>query len=141
MRILRKKCVVWTILTLLWAVSGLSQQYLLPEDQERSQKIRFQLVQGLKLAVGVRQIFGGLGNPVLELIAAEGYRVEVVPAMTGPTEILGRSPAGVFVSNGPGDPAAVPEAADATDTAISAGRSLPARRVTESTTRALAGSR
>lgn len=33
--------------------------------------------------------------------------VEVVPAGTPAAEVLGRSPDGVFVSNGPGDPAAV----------------------------------
>ncbi|MBT8461459.1 MAG: glutamine-hydrolyzing carbamoyl-phosphate synthase small subunit, partial [Gemmatimonadetes bacterium] len=48
----------------------------------------------------------------LELIAAEGYRVQVLPAGTGATEILANRPAGVFISNGPGDPAAVPHAAD-----------------------------
>lgn len=48
----------------------------------------------------------------LELFAAEGYRVEVLPAGTAPAEILGRRPTGIFVSNGPGDPAAVPGAAE-----------------------------
>ena len=33
--------------------------------------------------------------------------VEVVPASTGATDILGRHPDGVFLSNGPGDPGAV----------------------------------
>jgi carbamoyl-phosphate synthase small subunit len=48
----------------------------------------------------------------LDLIAKEGYRVEVLPAVTKAEEILARRPAGVFVSNGPGDPAAVPGAAE-----------------------------
>jgi len=48
----------------------------------------------------------------LELIAAQGYRVEVLPAATQAKQILERRPAGVFVSNGPGDPAAVPGAAE-----------------------------
>ena len=48
----------------------------------------------------------------LHLIAAEGYRVEVLPATASPAEILARRPSGVFVSNGPGDPAAVPLAAE-----------------------------
>ena len=47
MRILRRKYVALTILTLMWAVSGMSQQYLLPEDEDRSQKIRFQLINNL----------------------------------------------------------------------------------------------
>lgn len=48
----------------------------------------------------------------LQLIAEEGYRVEVLPAKSGQAEILARRPSGVFVSNGPGDPAAVPLAAE-----------------------------
>ena len=44
----------------------------------------------------------------LQLIAAEGYRVEVLPAKSASAEILAKQPSGVFVSNGPGDPAAVP---------------------------------
>jgi len=38
--------------------------------------------------------------------------VEVVPAGTGASEILDRSPDGVFLSNGPGDPAAVTDVPD-----------------------------
>jgi carbamoyl-phosphate synthase small subunit len=39
--------------------------------------------------------------------------VEVVPASTPASEVLARSPDGVFLSNGPGDPAAVGYATDA----------------------------
>ena len=38
--------------------------------------------------------------------------VEVVPASTPAEEVLAREPDGVFLSNGPGDPAAVPYAVD-----------------------------
>ena len=38
--------------------------------------------------------------------------VEVVPASTPASEVLAREPDGVFLSNGPGDPAAVPYAVD-----------------------------
>ncbi|MFZ9383551.1 MAG: glutamine-hydrolyzing carbamoyl-phosphate synthase small subunit [Ilumatobacteraceae bacterium] len=38
--------------------------------------------------------------------------VEVVPASTSAAEVLARRPDGVFLSNGPGDPAAVPYAVD-----------------------------
>ena len=37
-------------------------------------------------------------------------RVEVVPASTSAADVLARDPAGVFLSNGPGDPAVVPYA-------------------------------
>ncbi len=53
----------------------------------------------------------GVKRRSLELIAAEGYRVRVVPGTATPEDILGYAPAGLFVSNGPGDPAAVPTAA------------------------------
>ena len=39
--------------------------------------------------------------------------VEVVPGSTSAADALARQPAGVFLSNGPGDPAAVPYASDA----------------------------
>jgi len=39
--------------------------------------------------------------------------VEVVPAATPAADVLARRPDGVFLSNGPGDPAAVPYATDA----------------------------
>ena len=41
-------------------------------------------------------------------------RVEVVPASTPAGEVLARKPHGVFLSNGPGDPQAVPYAVDST---------------------------
>lgn len=42
-------------------------------------------------------------------------RVEVVPASTSASDVLARNPHGVFLSNGPGDPATVPYAVDAID--------------------------
>ena len=50
----------------------------------------------------------GLKYNQLRLLAARGCRVQVVPATTGPDEILAMQPDGVFLSNGPGDPAGVP---------------------------------
>jgi carbamoyl-phosphate synthase small subunit len=44
---------------------------------------------------------------------AQRFRVDVVPASTPAADVLARRPAGVFLSNGPGDPAAVPYAVDA----------------------------
>ncbi|HSG47923.1 MAG TPA: carbamoyl phosphate synthase small subunit, partial [Longimicrobiales bacterium] len=48
-----------------------------------------------------------------KLLAERGCRVTVVPADTGAEEILAMDPDGLFVSNGPGDPAAVENARDA----------------------------
>lgn len=49
----------------------------------------------------------GIKRNILRLLADEGYLVRVVPASTTAEEILSINPAGVFLSNGPGDPAAV----------------------------------
>ena len=49
--------------------------------------------------------FGAKRN-ILRCLAALGCRVTVVPAETGAEDILRRRPDGVFLSNGPGDPAA-----------------------------------
>lgn len=48
-----------------------------------------------------------------KLLAERGCRVTVIPAETTAEEILAESPDGLFVSNGPGDPAAVERAQDA----------------------------
>jgi carbamoyl-phosphate synthase small subunit len=48
----------------------------------------------------------GLKRNILRCLAASGCRITVVPATTSAEEILARAPDGVFLSNGPGDPAA-----------------------------------
>jgi carbamoyl-phosphate synthase small subunit len=49
----------------------------------------------------------GIKRNILRLFEAEGCRVTVVPSTTSAAEVLERAPDGVFLSNGPGDPAAV----------------------------------
>jgi carbamoyl-phosphate synthase small subunit len=49
----------------------------------------------------------GIKQNILRLLRSSGCDVYVVPAQTGPDEILSQKPDGVFLSNGPGDPAAV----------------------------------
>ena len=63
----------------------------------------------------------GIKRNILRLFEAEGCRVTVVPATTPAKEVLDRSPDGVFLSNGPGDPAAVSYAPEAIRTIASAG--------------------
>jgi carbamoyl-phosphate synthase small subunit len=53
----------------------------------------------------------GVKRRSLDLIAAEGFRVRVLPGSASAAEVLALEPAGLFVSNGPGDPDAVPGAA------------------------------
>jgi carbamoyl-phosphate synthase small subunit len=48
----------------------------------------------------------GLKRNILRCLAALGCKVTVVPATASAGEILERKPDGVFLSNGPGDPAA-----------------------------------
>jgi carbamoyl-phosphate synthase small subunit len=48
----------------------------------------------------------GIKRNILRLLAGEGCKVTVVPATTSAEDILGMQPDGVFLSNGPGDPAA-----------------------------------
>ena len=47
----------------------------------------------------------GVKRNILRLFAAAGCSVTVVPATTGVEEIVALKPDGVFLSNGPGDPA------------------------------------
>lgn len=49
----------------------------------------------------------GIKRNILRLFERTGVRVTVVPATTPAEEVLERRPNGVFLSNGPGDPAAI----------------------------------
>jgi carbamoyl-phosphate synthase small subunit len=49
----------------------------------------------------------GIKHNILRRLVDSGFRVTVVPAATPASEVLALSPDGVFLSNGPGDPAAV----------------------------------
>jgi len=56
----------------------------------------------------------GTKRQILRLLAARGCEVTVVPAQTPASEVLAMQPDGVFLSNGPGDPAACDYAIEAT---------------------------
>jgi carbamoyl-phosphate synthase small subunit len=51
----------------------------------------------------------GIKRNILRLLAAHGCKVTVVPATTSADDIVALKPDGVFLSNGPGDPAATGE--------------------------------
>jgi carbamoyl-phosphate synthase small subunit len=51
----------------------------------------------------------GIKRAILERLVAHGCEVTVVPATSTLEEVLRHAPEGVFLSNGPGDPAAVSE--------------------------------
>ncbi len=49
----------------------------------------------------------GIKTSILRQLELAGVQIEVVPASTSAADVLAREPDGVFLSNGPGDPAAV----------------------------------
>ena len=55
----------------------------------------------------------GIKHNILRLMAQQGMHITVVPWNTPVSEVLDIQPDGVFLSNGPGDPAAVTEAIEA----------------------------
>ncbi|MBE9125666.1 MULTISPECIES: glutamine-hydrolyzing carbamoyl-phosphate synthase small subunit [unclassified Coleofasciculus] len=65
-------------------------------------------------ALTVVAIDFGIKRNILRRLASYGCRVIVVPANTPPEDILKHNPDGIFLSNGPGDPAAVSEGIETT---------------------------
>jgi carbamoyl-phosphate synthase small subunit len=53
----------------------------------------------------------GMKYNILRRLRQQGFKVQVVPATTPAAEALKHKPAGIFLSNGPGDPSALPYAA------------------------------
>ena len=47
----------------------------------------------------------GVKHNILRMLAERGCRITVVPAQTGAEQVLALNPDGIFLSNGPGDPA------------------------------------
>ena len=52
----------------------------------------------------------GIKLNILRRLVATGFRVKVIPAASTAAEILANNPDGIFLSNGPADPAALPYA-------------------------------
>eukprot|EP01041_Mallomonas_annulata_P014874 gene14874-31571_t len=63
----------------------------------------------------------GVKKNILRMLAERGCKVTVVPAQTPAAEVLAMNPDGVFLSNGPGDPAPCDYAIEATRQIIDAG--------------------
>lgn len=60
----------------------------------------------------------GLKQNILRKLIDHGCEVTVVPSRTPPNEVLSLDPDGIFLSNGPGDPAAVAYAVESVRTLI-----------------------
>ncbi len=102
-----------------------------PEDQ---QSASFNLVQGPGTAEAqklrdslppadiplVAYDFGMKYN-ILRRLRQHGFKVQVVPATTPAAEALSFKPAGIFLSNGPGDPAALGYAVQAVGDLVTSG--------------------
>lgn len=73
-------------------------------------------------AMTVVAIDFGIKRNILKRLASYGCRVIVVPANTPAEEILKYNPDGIFLSNGPGDPAAVTEGIETTKALLKEGK-------------------
>jgi carbamoyl-phosphate synthase small subunit len=85
-----------------WAVADwdLAQGYRKPSPEE------------LRVAPLVVAVDYGIKRNILRRLVATGFRVTVMPASATAAQILELNPDGIFLSNGPADPAAVPYAVE-----------------------------
>jgi carbamoyl-phosphate synthase small subunit len=104
-------------------------------DEKDEQSANFQLVRGAQ-GLNARNVRDplpaadipivaydfGMKYNILRRLRQRGFKVRVLPANTPATEALKHKPAGIFLSNGPGDPAAlthiVKEVAELVDTGV-----------------------
>ncbi len=63
----------------------------------------------------------GIKENILRHLSSYGANITVVPAHTSADEVLAMNPDGVFLSNGPGDPAGLPYAVEAVSRLIKSG--------------------
>jgi carbamoyl-phosphate synthase small subunit len=63
----------------------------------------------------------GMKYNILRRLRQQGFRTQVVPATTPAAEALKYKPAGIFLSNGPGDPAALDYAVQAVSDLVESG--------------------
>jgi carbamoyl-phosphate synthase small subunit len=108
------------------AMRGIIVEGTEPTDAVRAELLASPSMEGLDLAsrattpVAYTQGEGplivafdyGLKRNIVRMLEGTGFRVEVVPAETTAEQVMQRHPDGLFLSNGPGDPAAVDYAQD-----------------------------
>ncbi|MGA2864651.1 MAG: glutamine-hydrolyzing carbamoyl-phosphate synthase small subunit [Verrucomicrobiota bacterium] len=103
-------------------------------DQKDEQSARFSLVHGSAEGNGpaareplppadipIVAYDYGMKYNILRRLRQHGFKVQVVPAMTPAAEALRYRPAGIFLSNGPGDPAVLGYAVQAVHDLIQTG--------------------
>lgn len=87
-----------------------------PEVREHAAPGNGSVVEVGETAVAIRHVVAydfGIKHNILRKLAYRGCRITVVPADTPAADVLSLNPDGIFLSNGPGDPAAVTYAIDA----------------------------
>jgi carbamoyl-phosphate synthase small subunit len=109
------------------AMRGVIAEGTAPSAEIRQQLMASPSMEGLDLAseatVGAQHTEGhhgchvvaydfGMKRNIVTMLAAAGCRVTVVPAETTPAQVRALKPDGLFLSNGPGDPAAIGYAID-----------------------------
>ena len=87
-----------------WTPVAAGSEAVPPTDPESAQRNELPLVVAYDF---------GIKHNILRRLTSHGLRVTVVPATTTAEEVLALAPDGIFLSNGPGDPAGVPYAAQA----------------------------
>ncbi len=103
-------------------------------DEKDEQSASFNLVRGSVVvdARNVRDVMPpadipivaydfGMKYNILRCLRQQGFKVQVVPATTPAAEALKYKPAGIFLSNGPGDPSALGYAVQSTQDLINSG--------------------
>lgn len=76
-------------------------------DWELGQGYRAMTREELRDAPRVVALDYGIKLNILRRLVASGFRVRVLPASSSAQQILAENPDGIFLSNGPGDPAAL----------------------------------
>ncbi len=106
-------------------------------DEKDEQSASFNLIRG-NAALNAREVRDplpaadipivaydfGMKYNILRRLRQHGFRVQVVPATTTAEEALKYKPAGIFLSNGPGDPAALGYAVKAVTELVQSGRPI-----------------
>ena len=100
-------------------------------DEKDQQSAKFELASGANNSVGRTPLPAadipivafdfGMKYNILRRLRQHGFKVQVVPATATAAEALAYKPAGIFLSNGPGDPAALGYAVQAVSDVVKTG--------------------
>ncbi|HYG23680.1 MAG TPA: glutamine-hydrolyzing carbamoyl-phosphate synthase small subunit [Verrucomicrobiae bacterium] len=110
----------WTGLVGVDYVKDVTHREAFLWDENDEQSARFSLVRGMSRGdarsmrdplpaadIPIVAYDFGMKYNILRRLRQQGFKVQVVPATTPAAEALKHKPAGIFLSNGPGDPSAL----------------------------------